>query len=482
MSEADTADLAARARADLAALSYPATSWVMPRSTPEGDPVHATIVVGAGQSGLVIAAALRRDGVDDLVVLDRSPVGQEGVWDTFARMQELRTPKVLNGMDFGCPSLSVQAWYTARHGAAAWAGLDRIPRQAWAEYLRWYRATLDIAVESDTVVTDIRAASDGSLAVSTRCGPTSRVRFARTVVIATGFDGAGGWRVPDLVSQSLPRDRYDHTNGPVDFVKLREARVAVLGHGASAFDNANAALEAGAARVDLCFRRNRLPRINPHRHLENAGTMTHYPWLDPATRWRIARHFRAADQPPPRRAFEQALAHPRFRVHPASPWLSVRQEGESLAIETPRGTLLCDYLLCGTGIGVDLASRPELTSLAPAVALWRHRYAPPPIEADERLAAYPFLDVDFSFTPREAEAAWVGQVFCFNGAAAVSQGPHATSISGHRHAVPRLVRGVTGRLFVQQAEHVLDRLAAYAEIDLHLAEDFEAHYTNGEQY
>lgn len=474
MNEAATADLAARARADLAALSYPATSWVMPRSTPEGDPIHATIVVGAGQSGLAIAAALRRDGVDDVVVFDRSPTGQEGVWDTFARMQELRTPKVLNGMDFGCPSLSVQAWYTARYGASAWVGLDRVPRRAWVDYLKWYRGTLDIAVENDTAVTDIRAAADGCLAVETRCGTTSTTRFARTVVIATGFDGVGGWQVPDFVSRALPRDRYDHTNGPVDFARLRGARVAVLGHGASAFDNANAALEAGAARVDLCFRRDRLPRINPHRHLENAGTMTHYPRLDPATRWGIARHFRAVDQPPPRRALEAALAHPRFHLHPASPWLSVRLDREGIAVETPRATLLCDHLLCATGVGVDLASRPELTSLAPVVALWHDRYAPPEAEADARLAGYPFLDVDFSFTPRHDAAAWVGQVFCFNGAAAVSQGPHATSISGHRHAVPRLVRGVTGRLFAQQTAQVLERLASYGEIDLELPDDFEA--------
>ena len=476
MTVADTADLAVRARADLAALSYPTTSWVMPRATAEGAPVHATIVVGAGQSGLAIAAALRRDGVEDVVVLDRAPAGQEGVWDSFARMEELRTPKVLNGMDFGCPSLSVQAWYTARHGAAGWAGLDRIPRQAWAEYLRWYRATLDIAVESDTAVTDIRAGPTGTVVVETRCGTTSGTHIARTVVIATGFDGVGGWRVPDLVSRALPRDRYDHTNGPVDFTRLRGARVAVLGHGASAFDNANRALEAGAAQVDLCFRRDRLPRINPHRHLETAGTMTHYPWLDPATRWSIARHFRAADQPPPRRAFETALAHPRFHLHPASPWLSVRLDREGVAVETPRATLLCDHLLCATGVGVDLASRPELTSLAPVVALWRDRYAPPEAEADDRLAAYPFLDVDFSFTPRHDAAAWVDQVFCFNGAAAVSQGPHATSISGHRHAVPRLVRGVTGRLFAQQTAGVLDRLASYADIDLELPDDFEAYH------
>ena len=103
---------------------------------------------------------------------------------------------------------------------------------------------------------------------------------------------------------------------------------------------------------------------------------------------------------------------------------------------------------------------------------------PPAAEADARLAGYPFLGVDFSFTPRDEEAAWVGQVFCFNGAAAISQGPHATSISGHRHAVPRLVRGVTGRLFAQQAGEVMDKLASYAEIDLELPDDFEArHHT-----
>ena len=471
-----TIALAARARADLAALSYPAASWVVPRTTPEGDPVHAVIIVGAGQSGLAIAAALRRDGIDDIVVLDGAPAGREGVWDSFARMEELRTPKVLNGMEFGCPSLSVQAWYTARYGSAAWEALDRIPRQAWADYLRWYRTTLDIPVESGMAVTDIRAGPNGTLLVETRCGPSATTRMARTVVIATGFDGAGGWRVPDLVSRALPRDRYDHTNGPIDFARLHGARVAVLGHGASAFDNANWALEAGAARVDLCFRRDRLPRVNPHRHLENAGTMTHYPWLDPATRWRIARHFRAVDQPPPRRAFEAAIAHPRFHLNPASPWRSVRMEADGLAVETPRGTLFFDHLLCATGVAVDLASRPELTSLAPAIALWRDRYEPPEVEADDRLAVYPFLDVDFSFTPRRDHDAWVAQVFCFNGAAAVSQGPHATSISGHRHALPRLVRGMTRRLFLQQAEHALDRLASYADVDLQLPDDFESHH------
>lgn len=465
--------LAAQARDELAGLSYPAVSWVTPGTMPDGTSIHAAIVVGAGQSGLAIAAALRREGVADIVVLDGAPAGREGVWDTFARMEELRTPKALNGMEFGCPSLSVRAWYTAHHGAAAWDALDRIPRKAWVDYLAWYRATLALPVESDTFVIDIRDASEEALAVVTRTGATTRTRYARTVVIATGYDGAGGWAVPSFIRDALPPDRYDHTNGPVDFARLRGARVSVLGHGASAFDNANAALEAGAARVDLCFRRARLPRVNPYRHIESAGLMTHYAALDPAVRWRIARHIRLIDQPPPRRTFERALAEPRFHLHPASPWQAVRMARGSIEVDLPHGMLVCDHLLCATGAAVDLASRPELTSLAPQVALWRDRYAPSREDRDPKLGAYPFLDGDFSFMPRDAAAGWVARVFCFNGASGVSHGLHSTSISGHRHALPRLVRGVTDRLFAGEAGQVLDRLEAYEDVDLDLPADFE---------
>ena len=475
MSELTLIELAEAARRDLADLAYPATDWVEARVTRQGAPVHAVVVVGAGQSGLLAAASLRREGVHDVIVLDRAQAGQEGVWDVFARMEELRSPKALNGLEFGCPNLSIAAWYAARHGRAAWEAIERVPRRDWSAYLRWYRATLALPVESGTEVVDIRDADadDGVLAVATEVNGRPALRFARAVVIATGFDGAGAWRVPSFISDRLPRDHYDHTSGPVDFERLRGRRVAVLGHGASAFDNANAALRAGAARVDLCFRRARLPRSNPHRHLETAGTMTHFPELDDAVRWQVARHFRAADQPPPNRAFAEALAHPRFRLHPGRPWLSVRLDDE-IVIETPLGELRCDHLLCGTGLAVDLAARRELTSLARHIALWGDRYAPPPAWQDVRLAAYPYLAANFSFLPRQEAEGWVRQVFAFNGLSAVSQGPHSTSISGHRHAMPRLVRGVTSRLFALQSGSFLDRLKRYDNNDLAVSDDFES--------
>ncbi len=473
MNHAAVAELARRARADLDLLAHPNAPWVAPIRAEDGTPVHAVLIVGGGQSGLAISAALRRDGVDDVVVLDRAAPGGEGVWETFARMKELRTPKQINGIDFGCANLSMQRWFQTAFGQDAWDEIQTIPRTAWAAYLRWYKATLDLPVENGVEVFDI-APERGVIGVRA-VGPRGpETRLARTVVLATGFDGAGRWAVPDFVSDALPPDRYDHTNGPVDFSRLRGRRVAVLGHGASAFDNANAALAAGAARVDLCFRRARIPRINPHRFLESAGTMTHYGKLPDAVRWRILRYFKTNDQPPPVRAFQEAMENPRFRLHPLRPWQSVALAGDEIAIATPRGELRADHLLLATGTSIDMEARPELRHIAAATLRWRDRFVPPPDEDDPSLAALPYLGPHYQFLPADPADAWLGRVFCYNFASRVSHGPLATSISGLRHCVPRLVRGITAQLFNEQAHDLAARLEAFQPLDLPVAEDFES--------
>jgi cation diffusion facilitator CzcD-associated flavoprotein CzcO len=479
------AALAAQARSERALLAYPDRSWVRPA----GDEVLDVLIVGAGQSGLGLCAALRAQGVDRVAVLDRAPTGTEGVWENFARMPELRTPKTLNGLDLGQPSLSVPRWYAARFGEDAWQAIDRVPRTLWMDYLRWYRDTLDLPVENGVEVLDIGPDVDGSpwLRVTTRAfapptvGPAAaptlapiRVRLARHVVLATGMDGAGAWRVPDFISRALPAARCHHSSDAIDFGALGGQRVAVLGHGASAFDNAVAALRAGARSVDLCFRRARLPRVNPHRTLETAGTMTHYARLSDATRWQIARHFREFDQPPPRGSFRLALSMPGFALHPGCGWDAVRWTGAEIALSTPRGELRVDHVICATGQAFDLAARPELATLAPLIARWADRYAPPAAQASDLLAAHPYLGEHYEFLPRDAKDGWVSRVHAFNGASYVSHGPHSTSISGHKHALPRLVRGLTQQLFMAQEDGLLADLRAPAEPELDLPDDFEA--------
>lgn len=73
------------------------------------------------------------------------------------------------------------------------------------------------------------------------------------------------------MSRSAPRALYAHTCEAIDFEALRGKRVAVLGGGASAFDNAQHALGRGVGQVHVFVRRPELPRVNPIRFMEQAG-------------------------------------------------------------------------------------------------------------------------------------------------------------------------------------------------------------------
>ena len=464
--------LSARARADLAALGLPQAPWIVPALPREPD-VADVLIVGGGQSGLMTAAALRLDGVENVVVLDAAPKGGEGPWTTFARMAELRTPKAAFGIEFNVPSLSVKAFVEARDGDGAWDRFARVPREDWKAYLDWFADTMGLAIENDARVADVGPDPAGVVATVEQAGARRR-RRARAVVLATGYDGAGAWRVPAFVSDALPPERYDHTNQMIDPARLAGKRIGILGHGASAFDNAVFALAHGAVSVDLCFRRDRLPRVNPHRALENAGLLANFPDLADLTKWRIARHFRANDQPPPVRAFTVAMATPGFSLRPATPWLAVRESAGGVRVTTPNGELEFDHLLLATGASADLALRPELTTLKDKILLWRDRFAAPAGEEDARLASLPYLDAHYGFQPRAAGDDWVQRVFAFNFSAIVSHGPHSTSVSGHRHCLPRLVRGVERRLTLDREGEIVERLLAYRSQDLPVDEDFEA--------
>ncbi len=472
-------ELARAVRDELALFAYPDRNWVSAHVGPDGTPMLDVLIVGGGQSGLAVAHGLRRAGVSNIAVLDQAGAGREGVWENFARMSELRTPKGLFGMEQGVGALSIQHWYIGQHGRVAWEALVRVPRTDWAAYLRWYRETLNLPVISNTIVRDIRE-GNGGLTVETLSDGAAKTFHARLVVLATGHDGAGRWAVPEFITTALPAHRFDHSNGPIDFAALKGKRVGVLGHGASAFDASVAALDAGAARVDLCFRRKKLPLVNPHRHIETAGMLTHFAELPDETRWNVARHFQWHDQPPAEAGFFAATGRDGFYMHAGAPWTEVAMEGDAIRVATPRETFRFDYVIAATGYTVDLASRAELTSLAPLIARWRDRYTPHEDAAQPMLGDFPYLGSHYEFLSRTPDAdAWVSRVFAYNVSAYVSMCPHSTTISGHRFCLPRVLRGVTGRLMKEEAAHVMAALEAYDNVDLVVPKHLQAQ-TNSE--
>ena len=86
-----------------------------------------SVIIGGGQSGLVIAFGLLRSRVSNIVVLDENPAGLEGPWVTYGRMITLRTLKFLTGPDLGIPALTYRAWHEAQFGPGSWAGLGAHP-------------------------------------------------------------------------------------------------------------------------------------------------------------------------------------------------------------------------------------------------------------------------------------------------------------------------------------------------------------------
>ncbi len=462
--------MSAQVRRDLEMLAYPTLPWVKPRDHASGETVYDVLIVGGGQSGLTIAAGLIREGVTSVLCVDRNPEGYEGPWETFARMGTLRTPKTLVGTELGYPSLSIQSYYVARFGREAWDRLDRVPRTHWMDYLRWFRRTLGVPVQNDTTVLSVGRALDGIIEVEAeRKGHPERL-FARRVVLATGYDGCGEWHIPGEIASAVSPDRVFHSNGPIDFAALRGKRIGILGHGASAFDNAACALAGGAGSVDLCFRRAKLPLVNPHRFIEFVGFLKHFPDLSDLTRWRVNLHFKRIDQPPARWGFVEAHSYDRFTMHAGCPWLKITQNpGGDVDVETPKGRMTFDYLICATGSSVDFSARPEIGLFRDEILLWRDVFTPPPEEAHPTLGLNPYLGPYYDFRARPGgDEATLWRIYAFNFSAIISMGPHSTSVSGHKYSVPRLIHGVTRSIMLEQQSALVPDLLAYNQSDLDL--------------
>lgn len=460
------AGLEAALRKDLERLEYPKRPWVLPRRTAAGQPVLDVLIIGGGQSGLVAAFGLMREKVTNLLVVDDSEPDLAGPWKTFARMHTLRTPKHLTGSELNLPHLSLQSWFEAQYGEAAWAELERVPKELWADYLCWYRKVLGLPVRSRTRVGALTwSAGDACFAVPLHPahGEPPETVYARKVVLATGIDGSGRWEVPPHVA-ALPPELYAHTRDDIDFEQLRGRKIGVLGAGASAFDNASVALEHGAGEVHLFYRRKTLPCVNPYRWAEFVGFLKHHADLPDADRWRFIRKILEMGQLPPSDTYRRAKAFPQFHLHGDSPWLDVREEGGQARVTTPHGTFLFDKLIIGSGTVTDLSLRPELANFHGEIALWKDRYTPPAKEAHEDLLRHPYLGPSFEFQEKHpGHAPHLSGLFNYTFGGLLSLGFGGASISGMKYSLPRLVNGVTRQLYLDDREAFFRSLERYDE-------------------
>jgi cation diffusion facilitator CzcD-associated flavoprotein CzcO len=446
---------------DLSLLGYPQRDWVPPRFF-HGKEILDVLIVGAGQSGLSSAFALFRERVKRILVVDEKPQGKEGPWKDFARMVTLRTPKHVTGPDLGLPNLTFQAWYEAQWGADGWTALKLIPKELWADYLAWYRRVLALPVRNGVKI--------GALAwnheVQAWEAPASsssgtEILLARKVILATGIDGAGRWEIPALI-KTLPKKFWAHTREDIDFTALKGKKIGVLGAGASAFDNASVALEAGCSELALFFRREKLVDVNPYRWAEFVGFLKHHSDLDDAQKWTFISQFVRMGQLPPADTLARARKHPGFSLHPGAPWTGAEAVGDKVKVTTPRGTFEFDFLIIGTGFVTDLSLRPELALIENQIALWSDRYTPPAAQRFDDLGRHPYLGSSGEFLPKTPGATpWISSLFCYTFAGLPSLGFAGAFISGLKYSLPKLVDGVTRQLYREDSAHFFATLEAY---------------------
>ncbi len=436
-----------RVRQDMDYLCVPPANWV-PDHEHNSEHVYDIVIIGGGMCGMLAHHALTCGGMRNLRVLDRSPEGLEGPWLTYARMETLRSPKHLTGPAFGHASLTFRAWFRARHGEEDWNALDKIPRTMWMDYLKWYCKVLKIPVENEVEVTRIEP--EGPYLRLSLGGKNAKEKsiLTRKLVMATGRDGTGEPSIPAFVD-NIPRCYWAHSADEIDFAKLRDKRVAVVGAGASAVENAAEALEAGAREVRHLIRRKEMPTINKMMGIGSFGFTCGFAALPDEWRWRFMRYSFATQTPAPRGSTLRVSRHKHAYFHFEKAVSGVELVDDELVIHIADGTRTrADYLILGTGFTVDPMARGEFGAAAADILLWKDVFKSPPGEESRELGNFPYLNPDFTFREKTpGRAAWLSNVYCFNYGASASLGKVSGDIPGISEGAAWLAREIAAVLY-----------------------------------
>lgn len=390
------------------------------------------VIIGGGQAGLGVAFGLQRKGIDRVKIIEAGAPEQVGCWDKYARMHTLRSPKHMKGIELDIPALHVRSWFEAKYGVAAWEETRLVPRLDWNEYLTFYREATNADVDFHTEVLEVLPpAEDGYFLVRTNNGDYK----ARRVVFSLGLDGGGGPFVPDFISALSP-DMWAHTEDAIDFEALAGKKVAILGGGASGFDNAAAALENGAASVDLFMRRKTVPDHNSLRWMEFPGMQEHFFDLSDQQKWDFTIFNGGLPQPPTQASIWRAFENDNFHLHMGSQWKSIEEQGDGLLIVDSDGeSYLVDFVITATGYSVDLSLRPELEHFIDNILLWQDVFD------DARghgMGKMPYLGDGFQFQPVPEGPDYIGKLFHFSTGARLSHGVAGNQLSGIYAGITRM--------------------------------------------
>lgn len=437
-------------------INFPEESWVEPSPNQ-----YDVVVVGAGMAGLAASFALKRLGISKIKIFDSSPKGYEGPWATYARMPTLRSGKELTGPSLEFPLITFRAWYEAYFGQDKWNQLGKIPTKTWMDYLRWFREVIDVSIENDHTLKAIQPSKQGlNLIFDGKQISTTKV------ILATGRGGFGGSKLPHFINK-LPLQSYARANDQIDFAILQNKKVGIIGGGASGFDAAAAALEAGSLHVDILLRRQELPYINKAASLTYSGFFEGYYHLNDEKRWKLMEICYRNGIPPPYEAVERIVLHPKFAFVRSAHIQDAKWENPKVYLETSRGSLTYDFLIFATGFDIDISNQPELKFIIDKIQLWSNRKSIQGLAGPDWFHRSPYLGPHFEFIAKSPEEALhLKNIYCFNYAATLSHGLLSGDIPGIGVGAARLARGIASDFFGEGWTNYYRRLEEYQSPEL----------------
>lgn len=311
------------------------------------------LILGAGPFGLAIASAAQAQGLSHLVVGE--PMG---FWrDNMPSGMLLRS-----GCDWSLDPLEIHTIdaYLDRIGKGC-ASVRPLSRDLYLDYAAWFQE--EKAIRShEVVVTALLTEREDIIAVTST---GARIR-SRNVVLAIGFGNFA--HVPPQLGRMFPRAAWEHTCDLVDFSKLRDRRVLIIGGRQSAFEWTALIREAGARSVHVSYRHD-TPLFEPSDWSWVNGivdNMSHDPgWhrrLGSDERDRLNRRFweegRLKLEPwlAPRIDHPDVVLHPRSNVTGSSP----KDAGIEVSLDNGE-SFAVDHVVFATGYRVDLPSVPFLS-------------------------------------------------------------------------------------------------------------------------
>ncbi|MFA6916546.1 MAG: NAD(P)-binding domain-containing protein [Parachlamydiales bacterium] len=430
-------------------IEFPPASWII---NPQKNMDVA--VIGAGMAGISAAFALLKQGIVNFQIFETAKEGEEGPWTTYARMNLLRSGKELTGPAYDFPLLTFRAWYEAQFGENGWEKLYKIPRAQWMQYLIWFREVLNLPVNNGFPIQKIDY--DGS---NMQLFSNGRVATASKIILATG---RGSAQIPAFMSD-VPKKYYAHTLESIDFKLLINKRLGVVGAGASAFDAAATALEAGAASATIVIRHEDIPRVNKSASLIYPGFLEGYYYLTDKQKIEFMREIRSDGTPPPHEAIERISKQPHFHFERGAEVEAVQVKDEKIQLETAKGTKSFDYLILATGFINVVPSQPLLTPFVDDFFSWKDKEP----TSNPKFNGAPYLGPHFQLIPKtNSNREFLKNIYCFNHSAALSHGIISSDIPGIGIGAHRLARGIVIDFFTQNSTAYFQQLRQFKTLEL----------------